>query len=132
MGMYTRLVLNVKLAESHPVVDVVRRMVNGTADDLPDRQPWMLKSSSYYHDNIQCCQLEHDSISHCWKLSVVCDLKDYDGEIDAFLNRIAPAVETDDMAGYVRYEENDIPDLVWFVGGNVVRIKPDMKSPRED
>lgn len=87
MGMYTRLVLNVKLTESHPVVDTVKRMMAGDATDLPDRQPWMLRSSSYYHDNIQHCSLEHDKISHCWKLSVVCDLKDYDGEIDAFLEQ---------------------------------------------
>ncbi len=124
MGMYTRLDLNVALNPKHPVVATVRRMVAGEATELEGRLQWMLRSSSYYHDNIQHATLEYDTISKCEKLSVVCDLKDYENEIQTFLGMIAPAVARGRFAGYVRYEESDVPDLVWFIDGKVVRVTP--------
>ncbi len=124
MGMYTRLDLNVPLTDGHPIIDTVRRMVAGEATELPGRLQWMFKSSSYYHDNIQHASLEWDDISKSHKLSVVCDLKNYEGEIEHLLEMLVPAVGTNRFAGYVRYEESDVPDLIWFIGGKVVRVTP--------
>lgn len=124
MGMYTRLDLNVALKADNPaLIATVRRMVAGEADELKGRLKWMLLSSSYYHDNIQHAALKFDDISKAHKLSVVCDLKNYDDEINTFLLMLAPAAENC-FAGYVRYEEDEIPDLIWFVDGKLVRCTP--------
>lgn len=125
MGMYTRLDLNVALKpDDKEFIDTVTRMVNGNAPELPGRMAWMFGSSSYYHDNIQHASIEFDEIGNNHKLSVVCDLKNYENEIEKFLEMLAPHVETSKFAGYVRYEENELPDLIWFVGGKVVRVTP--------
>lgn len=128
MGMYTRLDLNVALISGQDkIVNTVRRMVAGEATELEGRLQWMLKCSSYYHDNIQHASLEYDDISKCFKLSVVCDLKNYESEIETFLRMIAPAVDNC-FAGYVRYEEDTVPDLIWFVDGEVLRCTPEIPA----
>lgn len=123
MGMYTRLVLNVALKKDMDpgMLATLKKMVEGNAEELPGRLRWMLKSSSYYHDNINQAGLEQDWQGP-WKLSVTCDLKNYEDEIDQFLKMIGPFVETHDLAGYVRYEENQMPTLVWFKGGKPVYV----------
>lgn len=132
MGMYTRLVLNVAIKEKTPSVALVQAMLaTDDAEQGPvpdDRRRWMLRCCSHYHDNIQAAQFEHDEIAHTWKLSVTCDLKNYEQEIQWFLATIAPDVETNDLAGYVRYEEAVQPELVWFVDGKPVYFTPDHRG----
>ena len=129
MPTYTRLVLNVTLdPEKKSIVDEVRLISQGEGTH-EGRRAWMLNTSSYYHDNIQHCSLEYDTVGKFEKLSVVCDIKDYEDEIDWFLSFIAPAVLTDDLAGYVRYEESVAPDLVWFVDGRVFKFTPEVTLP---
>lgn len=88
------------------------------------RRTWMLKSASYYHDNISHASLDYDDISKVYKLSVVCDLKNYEAEIEWFLDWIAPHVKTTDLAGYVRYEEHVSPELIWFRDGKAQKFTP--------
>ena len=123
MGMYTRLVLNVAIEEDAPIVTEVAAMVANKGTHK-GRRAWMLGSSSYYHDKINACSFEHDDISKTWKLSVCCDLKNYEDEVAWFLDFIAPHVATDDLAGYVRYEETVSPTLVWFRAGKPVLFEP--------
>jgi hypothetical protein len=126
MGMYTRLVLNVAIDEKQTdVVDTLKAAVNGGCT-LPGRLSWMFGSSSYYHDNIQHASFEHDDIAHTWKLSVTCDLKNYEDEIAQMLQLIAPAAATDECAGYYLYEEDISPTLFWFHKGQVVTLTPEI------
>ncbi len=129
MGMYTRLVLNVAIKDNAPSVALIQAMLSG--DGVPcelERVAWMLGCCSHYHDNINASKFEHDDIAHTWKLSVTCDIKNYEQEIQWFLTTIGPDVETDDLAGYVRYEEAVSPELVWFVGGKPVYFTPDLRG----
>ena len=126
MGMYTRLDLNVAIRpDNTELIHTLQRMVAGNAPELEGRSRWMFWSSSYYHDNIQHASLIYDDISNMYKLSVVCDLKNYEGEIEKLLEMIAPYTNSR-FAGYVRYEENSVPDLVWFVEGKMIRCSPEV------
>lgn len=124
MGVYTRLVLNVALTPVPALLETLQAMVKGGAPG-EGRFPHMLRSSSYYHDAIQHASLEYDDISTAWKLSVTCDLKNYEDEIARFLTMIAPAVVTDELAGYFRYEESVMPTLFWFRDGAWTRTPPE-------
>ena len=130
MGMYTRLVLNVSIKDGSPSVALIQKM---TADnsDLEGRRGWMLRGSSYYHDNIQSLKFKQNdspAIDPSWKLSVCCDLKNYEQEIQWFLDTIAPDVETSDLAGYVRYEEDTAPELIWFRDNKPVYFTPEIPA----
>lgn len=140
MGMYTRFVLNVALIKDVPeqVVNIITQMLH--SDQIPaaeglndpifqtDRAVWMLRCSSYYHDNINNVSFVKDEISNQWKLSVVCDLKNYENEIELFCNWIAPYVATEEFAGYRRYEETDVPRLLWFWDGKPKWYDPIMPT----
>ena len=119
MGMYTQLVLNVAFKEKAPreFIDELGFMVKGEGTH-DGRRKWMLTGSSHYFGNIHHCSLEYDGVSHEWKLSVTCDLKNYEREIEWFLGFIAPHVTADGFAGTYRYEKEEFPSLVWFSGGS--------------
>lgn len=138
MGMYTRFVLNVALRKETPdqVIKIIQQMLwddqipaaEGLEDPIfkTDRAAWMLQCSSYYHDNIRNSKFEFDEISSQWKLSTVSDLKNYENEIKLFCDWIAPYVETKDFAGYSRYEESEIPTLLWFEDGHACWYTPNI------
>jgi hypothetical protein len=127
MGMYTRLVLNVSIRDDGSgFVDTIKRMVECNANELPGRLSWMFGSSSYYHDNINVKSIVFDDIDKEWKLSVVCDLKNYENEIRTLLNMLAPHVVTSRCAGYYLYEECDSPTLFWFIDDKLVEFTPEL------
>jgi hypothetical protein len=125
MGMYTRLVLNIAIPEKATIIPALHAMVAGR-DENPDpaitgRLCWMFNSSSYYHQNIQQVSFKHDDISKEWKLSVTCDIKNYENEIETLANWLAPHIKEEALAGYSRYEEDENGcDLLWFRGGKAV------------
>jgi len=77
---------------------------------------WMLigKSGSYYFApyglaHVKTCEVNGDVY-----LTIKCDLKNYDSEIQAFLDWIYPYCYHDGFVGYYRYEEDDDPTLIYF------------------
>ena len=130
MGMYTELVINVALK---PDVDgaalaVLRGMVEGSDDTIPDRDhelfatarwKWMLTMNSHYFVPEATAKLVIKDYCASKHLSVRCDLKNYSGEIEAFLDWLAPVTENG-FAGYKRHEEDDDPTLIYFCDGRVV------------
>lgn len=139
MGMYTELHFNAELVRDVPpnVIDVLRLMT-GVADHeptpspLPDHalfrtQRWsgMLLCSSYYFPLSVATSVDFDDIAKRYYLRVRCNLKDYDGEIDHFLDWIRPYVDADDEClGYYRYEEDPHPTLIY-------RDRDEPHSPKE-
>lgn len=123
MGMYTELNIGVSLMSDTPdnVIDILRYMLSdGDKVETPDHplfstQRWhfMLVSGSYYFDGRTDSSMEHDSVDHEYKLNVRCNLKNYDNEIDLFLDFIQPYLETEGFLGYKRYEEDDNPTLIY-------------------
>lgn len=130
MGMYTHLALWVDLEfgpEDKKEEAVIRWL--GGLDEEPDQLPdhplfscsrWRCLSggSSYYFPGTSARGLAgHVSGSHCYRFTVVCDIKNYGNEIERFLDWLGPFLDPDDgHVGTYRYEESEKPCLVWQVG----------------
>lgn len=124
MGMYTELNINVCLKDDVPkwVIDILKFQV-GDIKDMPQitdhnlfnchRWEWMLRMDSYYFDADTHSTLRFSDNARCWYLNVQCNLKNYDNEIDEFIDFIKPYVDTDGFWGHKRYEEFDDPTLIY-------------------
>lgn len=138
MGMYTELNISLELKQDVPqeVINILMYMTTGewpagvqptsdvnlTKEELPDhplfatdtRWRFMLRGNSYYFDMTPQHVLRYDAISEACILSVRSNFKNYDDEINKFLNWIEPYTETKGFIGYSRYEESDNPVLIHF------------------
>ncbi len=128
--MYTELHLNVELVENLPkeVVAVLRYMVHCGRDPeekpdvLPDhplfgteRWEFMLTCDSYYFSADTRSTMRLDEISGTYFLCVQCNVKNYDGEIAAFIDWLTPYIDPhENFVGYWRYEEADDPTLIYL------------------
>jgi len=129
MGMYTELVLSVELRKERPanVIPVLTYLINGEGDeptDLPDhpffeKRRWRMvgRGSSYYFANPEPIgRLHLGNITKTYHFTMWCNLKNYQGEIEAFCDWLAPYVHTwgREILGWTRYEEEDVPTLIAF------------------
>lgn len=141
MGMYTECCFGVNLKENTPkeVITILNFMVKeeGEEGEIPppyptdhplfktDRWTWMLRSGgSYYFAAIPFCEFFKDEISS-YRLTFWTNIKNYSGEWQAFLDWIAPYVDTHDpdtFTGFLRYEEDEHPTLIHVVEGKLVLI----------
>lgn len=136
MGMYTELVMNVALKDDTPgeVLGALDWMLTSEnfgerPANLPnhrlfnlDRAQVMLRMGSFYFvPDAQSAlfRANHRENGAPFHLSIRCDLKNYEGEIEAFADWIAPYVECScvNFAGYKRYEEDAAPTLLWIIDG---------------
>jgi hypothetical protein len=122
MGMYTELHYNVELRKDVPaeVLATLRYMLKNdepkTQCDHPlfktDRWPVMLRMSSAYFPARTHSELfkEYDQ----WYLGVRCNLKNYCGEIEEFIDWLDPYVKAfkGDFLGFSRYEESEDPTII--------------------
>lgn len=147
MGMYTEIVAALELrgghgqsAEAPPqsIIDVLHFLTgydDSAALDVPDhpffsRRGWrsVLRTDSYYFPGDTRSTFRYDEIAKSWFLTVRSNLKNYDGEIEQFLDWIAPYTEPNDVrddglffVGYMRYEEDPDPTLIYF---DTTTLKP--------
>lgn len=132
MGMYTEFVMAVKLDRDTPkdVIDILKYMCDRRLEEpenLPDHPLFKTKrwsallccDSAYFvgetNSYIRCTDFYKD-LSCRYLLMIRSDLKNYDSEIELFLDWITPYVvdPVDECAGYFRYEEFDDPTLIYF------------------
>lgn len=131
MGMYTDFHLNVELHKNIPgeVIDLLKYMTGQNKTEpsaLPDhllfedtRWDYMLQCTSYYfpptnsHSVVYEETNSKESLRH---LSVLCNFKNYDYEIDLFLDWLHPYVSelNDAFVGYCRYETTEDPTLIYY------------------
>ena len=132
MGMYTELMLGVELKTETPeiVINILKGMSGKDEDIIEEmvknnilpthtlfktaRWTWMLRSDSYYFDTLPTVQFEYDEICNAYYLTVITNLKNYNNEIEHFIDWITPYVATKGFAGYKRYEEDEHPTLICF------------------
>ena len=78
-----------------------------------DRWRMIGKCCSYYHIPFVTNDLRYDDISKSYHLVSRSDLKNYDGEIEAFFDWAMPYFDKceGEFIGYSRYEESDEPKL---------------------
>lgn len=127
MGMYTEIVYAAELQREAPqqVIDVLAYMVGDSETQpslLPDhplfrtaRWDIMLRCDSYYFDGDTHSTFRFDDIAGAWVLTVRSNFKNYDGEIDLFVDWLAPHIATapGTLLGYQRYEESEQPSLIF-------------------
>lgn len=141
MGMYTELNIEVTVKpKDATTLAILQAMVNGDdatltlleeAGKLPDytlftaspRWKWMLRSDSFYFDHVADSSL-HDRFAHYDErpegtelervLNVRCDLKNRNEDIELFIEWIHTFTKTRGFIGYMRYEENRNPTLIYF------------------
>ena len=130
--MYTELHYNVELKSDVPaeVLAALRTMLYDTLDaegnpcheskpDHPlfktDRWQVMLRMDSYYFSADTHSTLRFDKIANQWFLCIRCNLKNYTGEIEAFIDWIDPYVDAfrGNFLGFYRYEETEEPTLIY-------------------
>lgn len=127
MGMYTEIHFNSKLTvdKDSMVADILKYMV-GDIEDAPELLPanalfktdrWqiMLRCDSYYFDADTLSTLRWDEISHHYYLCIRSNLKNYDSEIEEFIDWIDPYLnkQPGDFLGFYRYEEDEEPTLIY-------------------
>ena len=129
MGMYTELNISVKIKAEDKTKKILSYMTGrGDMDfEIPThplfsspRWEFMLKCDSAYFDHVADSALYgclYDN-KH-YMLNVRCDLKDYSDEIKNFLDWIYPFTNTRGFIGYMRYEENENPTLIYFTDRGV-------------
>ena len=134
MGMYTEVYICSELKKETPM-DVIQYMFsNEDFRELKEPSPlpehpffklsrWSMigRGSSYYHIPFSTRDLRWDEISKSFYLVSRSDLKNYDGEIEAFFDWIMPYLDKQEgeFIGYSRYEESDTPKLYFKTMSNV-------------
>lgn len=135
MGMYTELILKCDLKDDIPEksLRIIQNLFNpeGTCidaeciEDLPNhpffkctRWSHIGNSSSYYHHPKAFSHLEKGLGFYLFTRS---DLKNYDNEIENFLDWISPFIREseDKCVGWKWYEEDDVPTLLIFDGKKI-------------
>ena len=128
MGMYTQLSMNFTLKENVKGI-IIRRLkdmidkdaITRAWKDKNSRLNWCFNSSSYYFDNTTSSKIFHDHISNQYRVLIHCDFKNYNDEINTFLNWIVPYIEggecDKEFIGYQRHEKDDLPTLIFIHKG---------------
>jgi hypothetical protein len=130
MGMYTELDFHVRLNENTPdgVINILRYMVGNVENEptfLPSHElfsttRWarMCMGGSYYFDADPRAYLRYDKIAEQFFLGIRSNFKNYDNEIELFLDWIMPYVDAfdGDYIGYYRYEEDKVPTFIFKSG----------------
>ena len=145
--MYTEFHFNAELKWDTPkqVLDILAMMTNvkTIADPLPDPLPardlfkcedWrlmLLMDSSYFPaDTHSTLRFDaDDDVEHggTWFLCIRCNLKNYEHQIEKFLDWIGPYVETGgvrECLGYYRYESDEDPTLIYASGDETGAYRP--------
>ncbi len=127
MGNYTELIFGAKLKKNTPsnVVEVLKYMIGDTSEKpkdfpLPDgRCEWLLRGASYYFAiNNPVSKIWFDEIDNCWRISSRSNIKNYDSEIETFLNWIKEFIESGsgerELYAIVIYEQDITPTCYYL------------------
>ncbi len=133
MGMYTEFCFAAELKPDTPesVLAVLRFMLGEIEEEPPlpahplfltQRWDWMLRSDSYGFDADTHSVLRLEDVTDTYFLTIRCNLKNYDNEIEWFVDWITPYLKKfpGDFLGYQRYEGNEEPMLIYHEKGAIL------------
>ena len=122
MGMYTRLTFWAEIPDAH--ADEVKSLVSMRPESRRPDHPFfktprygVLFSCSSYYFNTGRSRLERDDIIKGYWLNIDSSLKNYDDEIELFLDWIHPLVKPGNfqhVGGFTQYEEDERPTLIYY------------------
>lgn len=125
--MYTELIFGAELKKDTPnqVIEALKYMIGETKEKpsdfpLPDgRCEWLFQGGSYYFaiNNSVTKMWLHD-IDKQWHISTRSNIKNYESEIETFLEWIKPYIDSGsggrDLYAITIYEEQDTPTLYYL------------------
>lgn len=125
--MYTEIIFGASLKKDTPnkVINALKYMI-GEIKDKPEDFPlpegrfnWLFQCGSYYFGvNEAVSKIWLDDIDGEWKVSCRSNIKNYEGEIELFLEWIKPYIESGsgerEMYVIVMYEEASEPDIYYL------------------
>lgn len=127
MGNYTELIFGAKLKKNTPtnVVEALKYMIGEITEKpkdfpLPDgRCEWLFRGGSYYFAiNNPVSKIWFDEVDNCWRISSRSNIKNYDSEIETFLNWIKEYVESGsgerELYAIVIYEQDITPTCYYL------------------
>ena len=129
MGMYTEIIFGAGLKEKIPevIVSTIKKLVAGEdlKESTPDHpffkseRPWLLHSGgSYYFPGTVEPKFWFDDIAKQWFLHFRTNIKNYDSEIEKFLDWIKPYIEegvgSRNFYAIVTYEESVEPTIYYL------------------
>lgn len=130
MGMYTELIFGAKLKIETPteVIDALKYMTGEIKEKpnnfpLPDgRCEWLFQGGSYYFAiNNGISKMWLDDIDKKWHISTRSNIKNYENEIETFLEWIKPYIAggsgVREMYAIVIYEEASEPTIYYLSEG---------------
>lgn len=132
MGMYTELNIGVRICPTPAVVQKLNYMLDEDTEDIHIEHPlftdqtrwaYMLLGDSYYFDGKCDSKLFIDYLypdEPMYFLNVRCNLKNYNEEIEKFMDWLCPYIYTEGFLGYKRFEEYDDPTLIYKEDGKIV------------
>lgn len=127
MGMYTELHFNCRLKRNVPpnVIEILEYMLHKRNDKpaLPDHdlfstgrwEHMLLSDSAYFYADTHSTLRVDEGFNERHVLCIRCNLKNYEGEIEKFVDWIMPYLSTtpDNFLGFSRYEETEQPTLLF-------------------
>lgn len=130
MGMYTELDLKVAIKDDPIVVDVLKEIAtNVLSSNIKGRldHPFFKTNrcdmvgwgGSCYFDSQSYTQFEYDKIANCWLFTTCFNLKNYDSEIEKFLDWLCPYILTEGYLGTYWYEEQEEPINIYKENGKI-------------
>lgn len=119
MGMFTEIYVNADLKENTPkevlaVLNAICEKDIGAAvlEGYPYRWRALFSNGSVYVPSTSVGSLTFGKYTERWSLLGKGDIKNYEGEIEAFFEFIKPWCD-DEFVGYYRFEEDREPTLVY-------------------
>lgn len=130
MGMYTELDLKVAIEDNPIVVNILKDISTDGSLSIKDRldHPFFKadrcdvigRGGSYYFDGQPYIQFKYDEIAKCWFLTTCFNLKNYDQEIEKFLDWLSPYILTEGYIGTYWYEEWSAPTNLYKINGKIM------------
>lgn len=127
MGMFTEIIFGASLKSDTPkeIIDALKYMIGKTKKRPANfplrgvRLEYMFQTASYYFGICEpVCKMWFDKISNQWILSARANLKNYQNEIETFIEWITPFVESGsgrrNMFAVVTYEEQEEPTFYYL------------------
>ena len=138
MGMYTHLVLNVNLRKDTPkeVIDTIKYMVSDSNVEPPkqdhdlfstDRWAFCLNADSAYFMGSTSSSFVKEYDWDDWELTVNSNCKNYCQEYQKFLDYIQPYIDEFEYLGFIRYEDELHPTLIYNTTEVIEYVHPDVK-----
>ena len=127
--MYTELILGCSLSKDTPkiLINSLDYVINHPEDDFPSEEiknfvidydlMYLCHSASYYFGvSTPVCMMKYDEISKEWIVSIRSNIKNYEDQIERFLNYIFDYISHGsgyeyNIYAYVQYEEDALPTI---------------------